>query len=328
MNIKKLSNGFNTNTGIDNPMSRFIQEARVNAELENMNKNITIKDIKNIFDELFKQYPEFTLFNKKEEIENYNSLFEPYTGEKHYSPFNKNAIAYCNKAKNFLFMACPAIGDANIICNAICFIISNYNNENSKTEKSYRLSFMNELEDLKNDLEYKIFNVLHAPDYTPIKFEDLTLDFNWFPYTNMKILTSDCYKQGICKKKNCPNCNKCKQFYPMIEFTQNMYEYNNEVNKFIENICKSTKHRVKVIQEKTQVKYTIGRLTFNFAFAKRHDKTKSSMMINVYSTRNHKKTYLMNYNADKPNYGKEMLEIFNKFKKDFNNQKNNILKSI
>ena len=326
MNINKINKSFNSDS--ENIMSNFIQEIRINEELQKMNKEVSFNDFKIFIDNIFKNYPEYTKFNVEQELKEYNSLIEPNTNNKNYTPFNKTSYSYVNKAKNVLFMICPTTGNAKSICNIVCFIILNYNNEHAKTEETFNISFANELDDIKDKLEYKIFTYSNIPDYNFIKFKDLKLEFNWFAYTNLKLLTEDCYKLNKCKLKNCPNCNKCKNFYPIINYTKNMYNYNEKVNKFIEKLCKDTNHRVKINQEKTFISYKIGKLTFKFKFSSRKDINKSSSSIIVYSTNNHKDTKYLEYTNIKANYGKEMLTTFNQFKKDFNKNKKSILTNI
>lgn len=318
MNLGKLRSEFNN--PVSDKLNSYVQTMRINQELAAMNEEIDIKKFKKFLDDIFQNNSDYEVFDKKKYLNMRPSLFE--IDKKCHSPYLSSAYSYYNKKKDAYFLAIPANKNEKSILNVFFYIC--VQGENPYKE---HITFANQLSDVKDKIEYYIASIDFMKDApTPPKFEDLELNYRWFAYSNLKLLTEDCIKLDKCKKKNCENCNKCKDFYPMVDYTANIYKYNKLVNTFIETICKDSNNRVSVKQPKGVVQYDIGNLRFLFNLPKRVDTTTSSASVCIYSCKEKKNIEIIK--PDSSMHGEELFEIYTKLILYYSMNKATILKHI
>jgi hypothetical protein len=139
------------------------------------------------------------------------------------------------------------------------------------------------------------------------KNEQVMLLLNRRGYSNYV----SCVSCGYISK--CPNCDKCKQFYPMQEYTTNHYYGNQLFNKIIEMICKTTKNPVKIDSaENGAYTYQIGNIKIELTLPKRKSKKNSNLKCDVYyqyPNTEHKK-YLGKFNKYSAKNGRELYDLY------------------
>lgn len=310
MNIKKLSDRFNTSAPNDDTFERYIQNARVNEELQKMNEEITFDYMKNMLTEIFKDNADYEVFNRDVELARLRQIIVP--SEDSRSIWNPKCFAYWNPKKYAGFAVFPAEGEEARYHNCTFFIISR-----DKTEFKECITFANQIDDIRDKIDFYIqsFSFLHE-DEEKIDFNQLVFEHNWYAYSDMKNLTTDCVKynlDGVCDKSKCPNCDKCKQFYPMQEYTTNHYYGNQLFNKIIEMICKTTKNPVKIDSvENGAYTYTIGNIKIELTLPKRKSKKISNLKCNVYYQypNSDTKKNIVKFNKYSAKNGRELYDLY------------------
>jgi HD-GYP domain-containing protein (c-di-GMP phosphodiesterase class II) len=304
MNLNKLKSISNSKL---ESFERFIQNARVNEELQKMNKEITFEDAKNYLIELFKDNKAYEIFDKEIELKRKRHIVIPNTLK-----WEKGSFTIWNPNKNcgfILYTDDELKKDAN-------FYIKGFTND--KDNISNYINTQNEFDDLKEKIDFYInsYDYLEEIKET-VNFNKLTIDYNWFAYTNMKNLTEDCikYNTGNCNIKECKNCNKCNMYISKMQYTENMYNHNQNINAFVEMICKEsqlpTSIDQEIISDEMVIRYNIGNLGIDVTTCSKKDKLYSSANITVYTHKNNQMIPL--YNANEKLYSKKGKEQFNLF---------------
>lgn len=304
MNLNKLKTATSTKITNDS-FERFIQNARVNEELAKMNKNISFEDAKNYLIELFKNNKDYEIFDIKTELARKRNIVIPNT-----SMWKKDTFTIWNPNKYCGF----SIYKTDELTKYYNFGIVGFS---SKVDFKGFINCANEFDEVKEKIDFYINSYDYLKENTEvIKFNDLTIAINWFTYANMKNLTDDCikYQTEYCKIKNCKNCNKCNMFISKLEYTQNMYKFNELINTFIETICKfvqkPTEYTEEIVENTKNIGYKIGQLGIDITTCSMTDKQYSSATIKVYTIKNN--TIIPLYSNNKLYFkkGKEQFELY------------------
>lgn len=272
MNISKLSNSFSNIS--DDRFSSYLQEARVNEELQKMNQEITFEYMKNYLLDLFRDNPDYEIFDRNTELARLRRIIVPPKDSN--TIWNEHCFAIWNPKNYATFAVFPALNEETNYYNCSFYIFSK-----GKADFSEKISFANQLEDVRTKIEFYIqsFSFLQT-DEEKVNFNDLEIDHTWYTYSNMQNLTDDCIKkfdsENICKK-DCENCDKCKNFYPMMKYTENHYYANQLINKFVEMLCKDYKCPVEINFTDNSWIYKIGNLKLELTLPKRKNKLTSSL---------------------------------------------------
>lgn len=274
MNLNKLKIASNNKV---ESFERFIQNARVNEELEKMNKIISFDDAKEYLINLFKNNKDYEIFNTETELKRKRHIIIP-TDLK----WKKEAFSIWNPNKKCGFIIYTN-DEINKYAN---FFIKSFSN--SKDDFYEYINTQNEFDDIKDKIDFYINSYEYLEEEKPVKFKDLTIDYNWFIYSDLKNLTDNCIKYNKkCNIKDCKNNNKCKNYFPIVKYTENMFKYNKNINTFIELICKTAQVPVSISQEKVSdefvIRYNIGKLGIDITTSSREDKLYSSASILVYT---------------------------------------------
>lgn len=292
MNISKLTNSF-ANVS-DDRFSSYLQEARVNEELQKMNQEITFEYMKNYLLDMFRDNPDYEIFDRNTELARLRRIVVPSKDSN--TIWNERCFALWNPKNYATFAVFPAVGEESSYYNCSFYIFSK-----GKADFSEKISFANQLDDVRTKIEFYIqsFSFLQTEE-EKVNFNDLEIDHSWYSYSNMKNLTDDCIKksdsENICKTE-CVNCDKCKNFYPMVKYTENHYYGNQLINKFIEMLCKDYKCPVEILKSESDNDWTykIGNLKLDLTLPRRKNKNVSSLYmtismndIEIFSTKKYK----------------------------------------
>lgn len=303
MNIKKLSDGFASNINTDT-FERYIQNARVNEELKKMNEEITFEYMKNFLINIFKDNPDYEIFDRKTEIARLRKIVIPSKNSN--TIWNENCFAYWNPKNYATFAVFPADEESSKFFNCSFYIFSKGN-----ADYTEHITFANQIDDVRDKIEFYIqsFSFLQTEE-EKVNFNDLEIHHNWYTYSNMINHTEDCIKKfdsdKICKK-DCLNCNKCKNYYPLSKYTINHYGANMLFNKFIELICKDYKLPVEISQlDNGKFQYNIDNMQILLSLPKRANKQISSASVEI------KINNISIYNSPKFKFknGKELYDLY------------------
>ena len=303
MNIKKLSNSFSAPINSDR-FSDYIQNARVNEELKKMNEEISFDYMKNMLNEMFSNNTDYEVFNREIEIKRARRIIIPSKDSN--SIWNEKCFAYWNPKNYATFAVFPANEEEKNYYNCSFYIFSR-----GKVDFKENITFANQINDIRDKIEFYIqsFSFLQD-DEIKVNFNDLEFEYDWYNYSNMINLTEDCIKKfdskELCKKENCENCNKCKNYYPLIDYTKNHYNANKLFNKFIEVICKEYKLPAEIIASETGYVYNIGDINIQLNLPSRKNKKISDAHIEI----NVKGINVYKSKQYKFKYGKELFELY------------------
>jgi hypothetical protein len=310
MNLNKLRNvtcNKSTENSTNDSFERFIQNARVNEELQKMNQIVTYEEAKNYLIDLFKDNKDYEIFDKEKELKRNRHIIIPTNLQ-----WKKDSFAIWNPNKNCGFV----LYTNDDIKKYYEFSLVAFSND--KSDIQGLINCANEFDDLKSKIDFYINSYDYLKEnIEEIDFNKLTIDYNWFAYTDLKNLTSDCIKfeSEFCKIKKCENCNKCNMFISKLEYTQNMYNYNKLINTFIETICKLVKKPTSISEEMIEnnkiIRYKIGNLGIDITTCSMKDKLYSSASVLIYT--NKKDVVIPLYSSDEKLYsnnGKEQFDLY------------------
>lgn len=277
MNLNKLKNITNTKS-INDSFENFIQTARMTEELEKMNVIVTFDDAKNYLINLLKDNPNYEIFDNEKEIARMRHIVIPKDGF-----FGKDSFVIWDHKRYCGFLV-KTSEDLNKFYNFALYGFSN-----NKNDFTALINAKHEFDDIKEKINFYINSYSYIDEVKFNKFEDLEIDYNWYLYNDMNNLTEDCIKfnEDCCKIKDCKNCNKCNMFMSKLEYTTNMYKFNNLINKLVELMCKESKVPVTIskelIDDDHTIRYTIGKLGIDIFTSSKKDKLYSSASIKVYT---------------------------------------------